>query len=343
MDRAFFAMSLRIAVEQLSGEMLVLEVTQEMKLREVKQQIKDMHAWEDELSRDTTFVEMLFGDRKLGNDETVAEVGLAADSVATAILRQNVALCSNKVFFGPDIDPETLIIVEIPDSETEIGESAFVACERVAYVTIPTSVRRIRNFAFHRNLALRHVTIPDTVTDIGWRAFHGCKSLTSITIPDSVTHIGYGAFAGCSSLVSVKLPNSMTQIENDAFANCSNLKDVTVPDSVHMGRNVFMGPSTARVHPASQNPVQAMKKGRRSPFSEGETSVGPNLALKSSLVLRNRLVVARSLYVAHGAWLRLLPGCQLLFTSNASMYVEGRLEVLGSEAGTQRPRRLMRS
>lgn len=45
------------------------------------------------------------------------------------------------------------------------------------------------------------------------------------------------------------------------------------------------------------------------------------------------MVVARSVHVAHGAWLRLLPGCQLLLTSNASMYVEGRLEVLGSQAG----------
>ena len=212
-------MSMQISVEQLSGATLELEVTPEMKMREVKQQIKGTHAWEDELSRDTTFVELIFGDRKLGNDETVAEVGLSADSIVTAVFKQNVARCSHDGGFGPGIDLETLVIVEIPDSETEIGGDAFGDCAAVAYVTIPSSVRRI-----------------------GTCAFHGCKSLTSITIPDSVTHIGYGAFAGCSSLVSVKLPNSMTQIENEAFANCSNLKDVTVPVSVtHMGKDVFFG------------------------------------------------------------------------------------------------------
>ena len=34
---------------------------------------------------------MIFGERKLGNDEKVAEVGLSADSFVTAILRQNLA------------------------------------------------------------------------------------------------------------------------------------------------------------------------------------------------------------------------------------------------------------
>ena len=45
-------MSMRILVEQLSGETLYLEVTAEMTMREVKEQLKRMHTWEDELSRD---------------------------------------------------------------------------------------------------------------------------------------------------------------------------------------------------------------------------------------------------------------------------------------------------
>ena len=239
---------MRISVEQLNGEVLVLEVTPEMKMREVKQQIKGMHAWEDELSRDTTFVEVIFGDRKLGNDETVAEVGLAADSVVTAIWRQNVARCSYKGGFGPDIDPETLVIVEIPDTETEIepeteiGEYAFGYCKRVAYVTILSSARHIERGAFAGCSALRHVTIPDSVTVIDKSAFQGCASLRSVTIPDSVRVIGNEAFADCSALRDVTIPDSVTDIGRMAFEYCHSLTSVSIPDSVtHIGTEAFAG------------------------------------------------------------------------------------------------------
>ena len=178
-------MSMRISVEQLNGETLVLEVTPEMTMREVKQQIKDMQTWEDDLSRDTTFVEVIVGNKKLGNDETVAEVGLSEDSVVTGLLRQNIARCSSKDGFGTDIDPETLVIVEIPDSETEIGRRAFEGCEFVAKVAIPSSVRRIGNYAFAGCSALRtdHPGLYDA-----HRAICLLFPLTSLEIPDSVTY-----------------------------------------------------------------------------------------------------------------------------------------------------------
>ena len=214
---------MRISVEQLSGETLVLEVTPEMKMREVKEQIKERHEWEDDLSRATTFVEVIFGERKLGNGETVAEVGLSADSIVFAIMRQNVARCSNKDGFGPDIDPETLVIVEIPDSEIEIGDFSFANRARVAYVTIPSSVRRIGTCAFHGCSALRHVTIPDSVTQIGRGAFADCSAMEDVTIPDSVRQIGDLAFARCRALRIVAIPESVTWIGKEAFGFCSQL------------------------------------------------------------------------------------------------------------------------
>ena len=231
-DRAFFAMSMQISVEQLNGETLVLEVTPEMRMREVKQQIKDMQTWEDELSRDTTFVEVIFENKKLGNDEMVAEVGLSADSTVTAILRQNVARCSNKEGFGPEIDPDTLVIVEIPDSEIEIGDDAFGDCTAVAKVTIPSSVRHIGDFAFADCSALRIVTIADSVTHIGWGAFNGCRSLTSVNIPNSLTHIINGTYLACASLTRVAIPDSVTHIAESAFSSCTSLTSLEIPDSV---------------------------------------------------------------------------------------------------------------
>ena len=74
----------------------------------------------------------------------------------------------------------SLTSVSIPDSVTEIGNSAFASCS-----------------------SLTNVSIPDSVTEIGYGAFRGCSGLTSVSIPDSVTEIGYNAFASCSSLTEV--------------------------------------------------------------------------------------------------------------------------------------------
>ena len=69
----------------------------------------------------------------------------------------------------------SLTFITIPDSVTEIGDSAFRACT-----------------------SLTSITIPNSVTEIGVNAFNSCTSLTSVTIPNSVTEIGNSAFAACT-------------------------------------------------------------------------------------------------------------------------------------------------
>ena len=88
---------MRITFEQLNGETLDLEVTAEMTMRAVKEQLKGMHTWEDELSRATTVVELIMGNQKVTNVDTVEELGLGVtDSKVTAVLKKNVVECSNK-------------------------------------------------------------------------------------------------------------------------------------------------------------------------------------------------------------------------------------------------------
>ena len=218
----------RIRIEPFNGETLDLDVVPEMTMGEVKEEIKQVRTWEDDVTRDTTVVDLLVGDKKLTNDETVAEVGLSEDSKVSAVFRPNVAHCSNKRGFGPDIDPEVLSIVKIPDSETGIGDYAFDGCELVAKVIIPRSVTHIGEAAFSGCSSLVSVNIPDSVTQIGDDAFSACGSLTSVTIPDSVTHIGSCAFSHCPSLVTVTIPDSVTHLGGYAFAACSQLT-LTLP------------------------------------------------------------------------------------------------------------------
>lgn len=71
----------------------------------------------------------------------------------------------------------SLTSINIPDTVTSIGSSAFRGCE-----------------------SLTSINIPDSVTSIGDSAFSWCESLTNINIPDSVTSIGESAFCGCKNL-----------------------------------------------------------------------------------------------------------------------------------------------
>jgi hypothetical protein len=153
----------------------------------------------------------------------------------------------------------------IPNSVTNIGESAFAACE-LTNVIIPDSVTTIAENAFI-SCSLVNVTIGANVTNIGELAFFGCGSLTSVTIPSSVTNIGQEAFTFCTDLTNITvkagnsffssingvmfdknqttlieypggvsgsytIPSSITSIEDYAFAYCNSLTSVTIPNSV---------------------------------------------------------------------------------------------------------------
>ena len=136
----------------------------------------------------------------------------------------------------------TLKEITIPNSVTDIEESAFKSCTKLTSATLGNNVMTIGEDAFYNCTGLTSITIPNSVTTIGESAFSGCSLLTSVTFGNSVTSIGEGAFSGCSSLKSITLPNSVTSIGSRAFYGCSLLTSVTIPESVtNMSANPFSG------------------------------------------------------------------------------------------------------
>ena len=71
---------------------------------------------------------------------------------------------------------------------------------------IPNSVTQIGDSAFYCCRTLQSIVIPNSVTKIGDGAFSVCSSLQSIVIPDSVKEIREGAFYLCTSLQSIIIP-----------------------------------------------------------------------------------------------------------------------------------------
>ena len=165
--------------------------------------------------------------------------------------------------------------ITIPDSVTEIGQSAFSGCTSLSKVKLSNSLMIIEEGAFRDCTSLKEIVIPDSVTEIrgewyenGVRhssafsgctslskvklsnnltiieagTFSGCRSLTEIVIPDSVTSIGGSAFSGCTSLAEITISDSVTSIGSSAFEGCTSLAEIDIPDSVtRVGGFAFSG------------------------------------------------------------------------------------------------------
>ena len=110
-------------------------------------------------------------------------------------------------------------------------------------IIIPDSVTNIGDSAFENHGDLTNVAIPDNVTSIGYWAFSDCIGLTDVTIGNSVINIGDYAFFNCSNLTGMTIPDSVTIIGYDAFYVCNKLKSL-----------VFKGKTMDEVEDMSQYP-----------------------------------------------------------------------------------------
>jgi hypothetical protein len=155
-----------------------------------------------------------------------------------------VAGIGDKAFF----ECFNLTGVTIPNSVTNIGNSAFFDCD-LASVTIPNSVSNIGDYAFDGCTILTNVTIGSSVTSIGEGAFGYCTSLMSMTIPDSVITLGSYIFQACTNLSSVVIGNGVTSIGHGAFYDCTNLKGVYFEGNAPSADStVFSGDNYATVY-----------------------------------------------------------------------------------------------
>ena len=164
----------------------------------------------------------------------------SCSNLATVNIGDNVKIIPSNTFSWCT----GLTSVTIPDSVTNIGDSAFSGCDKLqdiyitdigAWCNIAGLSNLMRYGASNKKLYINNelatsITIPNGVEAIPSRAFRGCAGLTSVTIGNSVTSIGYEAFYGCTGLTSIVIPNSVTSIGYDAFRGCDNLQDIYITD-----------------------------------------------------------------------------------------------------------------
>ena len=146
---------------------------------------------------------------------------------------------------------------------------SFSGCRSINAVIIPESVTEIGDSAFADCSALETIRIPDSVVSIGAFAFSGCKKLKTVTMSQNLEYIGEDAFKGCDSMryneqggccylggennefaVLVKVADKASSnvridpqtrvILPEAFAGCTALAEITIPEGVcQIGDGVF--------------------------------------------------------------------------------------------------------
>ena len=127
--------------------------------------------------------------------------------------------------------------IDIPETVTTIGESAFYNCKNLTTVTGMKNVTEIGDWAFSYCRQLK-VDLPGNIKKIGNSTFMNCKSLTEITIPKSLTDCGYGIFSGCSNLKTIKFEKGITTIPEELFCGYfddswfDGLEEIDIPETV---------------------------------------------------------------------------------------------------------------
>ena len=143
-----------------------------------------------------------------------------------------------------------LLSIEIPATVTNMGNSTFNGCEKLAQVTFKGAlIDKFGDYTFNNCPKLESLAIPSSVTTIGKNVFSNDVLLTlaenmGYYLPAGLTSIGESSFSGCTSLESINIPLGITALSNSLFDNCSSLKYIDFEDGCaisSIGSSTFRG------------------------------------------------------------------------------------------------------
>ena len=144
--------------------------------------------------------------------------------------------------------------IEIPETVTYIGRSAFIGCDNLTEIVIPDSVTEIGYRAFQNCERLEKITMSNKIEKMGFEVFDdtawynaqpdgfvmlgdilyrlkgdGIREVTSL--PEGTKYLAGGVFYKCQQLERVDLSGELglTWLGEDMFYMCTGMKEIVFP------------------------------------------------------------------------------------------------------------------
>lgn len=147
----------------------------------------------------------------------------------TSLVIPSVVTDKDEIYVVNTIGPNTfsgntaITAVTLPDTITNIGESAFYSCVNLREVNLGTGLTEVGNYAFARS-GLHLIAFPENVNKLGEGVLTSCENLGAIEVNCQVQRIPADFASNCSRLTNVWLGDKVTYIDDRAFANTPMLK-----------------------------------------------------------------------------------------------------------------------
>lgn len=194
----------------------------------------------------------------------IREYAFRACDLSAAELHEGLETIGRNAFCPKSIgNIDYMSRLTLPNSVTEIGESAFAYQRKLTEVNIPASLKELKNdvFAdcdglksvtFHEGLekigdgvfekcALTTIDLPSTVRYVGANAF-SATNVTEVILKDNLTFLGDNVFSNCAELQRISFPASIKAIPKNACGSCGKLTEVTIADGItSLGYGAFSG------------------------------------------------------------------------------------------------------
>ena len=117
---------------------------------------------------------------------------------------------------------------------TKVGANACWFADNLVVVDIPEGITSIGDFSFTNCISLKEIKFPKSLISIGRYSFANCSSLEQVDLlHTNVQELGTYAFQSCTSLREMKVPDSLQTLGDNVFWNCSKL----VPSTIDVNNN----------------------------------------------------------------------------------------------------------
>ncbi|GMH83374.1 hypothetical protein TrST_g4361 [Triparma strigata] len=107
---------------------------------------------------------------------------------------------------------------------TKIGNYACCKASILVVVDIPEGITIIGQGSFDGCISLKEIKLPKSLTSIGGGSFAHCSSLEEVDLlHTNILELGREVFRYCTSLKEMKVPDSLQTLGDNVFYNCSKL------------------------------------------------------------------------------------------------------------------------